>query len=176
MDYEYDDNEFPLAYLITIRCYGTWLHGDEKNAVDRHGYNLYGAPRRNSNLKLKNLMRLEMKQKPFLLSKRQREIIEEAIAEVCGHRGYQLQAINAQSNHAHAVVSAQIKPEPIIDAFKSYATRKLRENMLIDLRTKPWARGRSRRYLWKPPRCARCRICFVWSGRCFAGFRWLILE
>jgi len=24
-----DYNLFPLAYLITIRCYGTWLHGDE---------------------------------------------------------------------------------------------------------------------------------------------------
>ena len=25
---DFDDNEFPLAYLITFRCYGTWLHGD----------------------------------------------------------------------------------------------------------------------------------------------------
>jgi hypothetical protein len=23
---DWDDNQFPLAYLITIRCYGTWLH------------------------------------------------------------------------------------------------------------------------------------------------------
>ena len=22
---EFDHNEFPLAYLITVRCYGTWL-------------------------------------------------------------------------------------------------------------------------------------------------------
>ena len=26
----WDDNEFPLAYLITFRTYGTWLHGDER--------------------------------------------------------------------------------------------------------------------------------------------------
>jgi hypothetical protein len=45
MDYEYDYNDFPLAYLITLRTYGTWLHG-EKNAVDRHGYNIYKTPRR----------------------------------------------------------------------------------------------------------------------------------
>ena len=24
---DFDDNEFPLAYLITFRCYGTWLQG-----------------------------------------------------------------------------------------------------------------------------------------------------
>ena len=51
-DYDFDDNEFPLAYLITIRCYGTWLHGDERRAVDRHGFNAYGAPRRAPNEKL----------------------------------------------------------------------------------------------------------------------------
>jgi hypothetical protein len=27
---EFDHNEFPLAYLITARCYGTWLHGNEQ--------------------------------------------------------------------------------------------------------------------------------------------------
>ncbi len=26
----WDDNEWPLAYLITIRTYATWLHGDER--------------------------------------------------------------------------------------------------------------------------------------------------
>jgi hypothetical protein len=25
----------PLAYLITFRCYGTWLHGDDRGSVDR---------------------------------------------------------------------------------------------------------------------------------------------
>ncbi len=41
-DFNYSD--FPLAYLITIRCYGTWLHGDERGSVDRK-YNRYGTPR-----------------------------------------------------------------------------------------------------------------------------------
>ncbi len=150
MDYEYDDNEFPLAYLITIRCYGTWLHGDEKSSVDRHGYNVYSTPRRIVNPKLQNIMRQEMKQKPVSLSAKGREVVEQAIAEVCQHRGYQLQAVNVRSNHLHAVVSAQIKPELIIDSFKSYATRRLRENFIIDANAKPWARGKSRRYLWKP--------------------------
>jgi len=150
MDYEYDYNDFPLAYLITLRCYGTWLHGDKKSAVDRHGYNAYGASRRDTNLKLENMMREEMKQKTFIFSDSQRKVVEEAIAEVCQYREYDLKAINIRSNHVHAVISAQVKPELIIDAFKSYTTRNLRRNFMIGKDTKIWARGRSRRYLWKP--------------------------
>jgi len=75
MDYEYDDNEFPLAYLITIRCYGTWLHGDEKSSIDRHKYNVYNTPRRIVNPKLQNVMRQEMKQKPVSLSAKDREMV-----------------------------------------------------------------------------------------------------
>src|ERR1700747_68137 len=28
--------DIPLAYLITFRCYGTSLHGDEQGSIDRH--------------------------------------------------------------------------------------------------------------------------------------------
>ena len=60
---------FPLADLITIRTYGTWLHGDEKGSVDRHGFNTYGATRMSYNEKLKNFMKQEMKEPPFYLNK-----------------------------------------------------------------------------------------------------------
>jgi REP element-mobilizing transposase RayT len=150
MEYEYDDRDFPLAYLITLRTYGTWLHGEEKLSVDRHGYNIYGTPKREANSKLKSFMLDELKHKPILFTEIQRENVETAIKEVCEHRNYDLKAINVRSNHLHAVVSAQVKPKLIIDAFKSYATRKLRENQLIDKEIKVWTRGKSRRYLWKP--------------------------
>ena len=45
-DSDFERNEFPLAYLITVRCYGTWLHGDERLTVDRHGLDVYGRSRR----------------------------------------------------------------------------------------------------------------------------------
>src|SRR5712691_1996686 len=32
---DFDDNEFPQAYLITFRCYGTWSHGDERGSMRR---------------------------------------------------------------------------------------------------------------------------------------------
>jgi hypothetical protein len=37
---EFDHNEFPLTYLITVRCYDTWFHGDDRQSVDRHDLNV----------------------------------------------------------------------------------------------------------------------------------------
>lgn len=91
-----------------------------------------------------------MRHNPLLLDENQRRVVESAISEVCENRGYKLQAINARSNHIHSVVSAQVKPKLIIEAFKSYATRHLRGKNLVDKQTRVWTRGRSRRYLWKP--------------------------
>ncbi len=86
---------------------------------------------------------------PFRLDRTTKVLVEEAIREVCDFRGYYLHALNARPTHAHIVVAGQTRPEPIANAFKSYSTRKLRERGLIENSTKVWARGRSRRYLWK---------------------------
>ena len=61
-----------------------------------------------------------------LLTYEQRVFVKHAIEEVCHHRDYKLWAVNVLINHFHVVVSARLKPEPIADAFKSYATRKLK--------------------------------------------------
>src|SRR5262249_55680035 len=75
--------------------------------------------------------------------------VQASIEEVCRFRGYQLYGLNVRTTHAHTVVAAAVKPEPIADAFKAYATRSLRVERLIPHDTKVWSRGRSRRYLWK---------------------------
>jgi hypothetical protein len=31
----WNDTDLPLGYLITFRCYGTWLHGDDRGSIDR---------------------------------------------------------------------------------------------------------------------------------------------
>ncbi|HYH84729.1 MAG TPA: transposase [Pyrinomonadaceae bacterium] len=95
-------------------------------------------------------MKQKMRQTPFLLDTAQRAVVEDAIREVCEYRNYVLKAVNARTNHVHSVVSAQAKPEPVINAFKSYATRKLRDSHLLTPETRAWSRGGSRRYLWKP--------------------------
>lgn len=150
----YENNEFPLAYLLTFRTYGTWLHGDERHSVTRHGGNIYGTPDLAPNQKLKLTMESELKQPSVLLDDFQREIVESAIKEVCSHRKYFLKAINVRTNHVHAVVSAQTKPERIVDTFKAYSTRKLRFEKQFKNNLQIWSRGRSRRYLWKPKHVA----------------------
>ncbi len=29
----YEENSFPIAYLLTWRTFGTWLHGDERTSM-----------------------------------------------------------------------------------------------------------------------------------------------
>lgn len=164
MDDEFETNEFPLAYLITVRTYGTWLHGDDRFSVDRHGFNVYGRPRRSANANLKRTMQENMCGRPVVLNDSQRATVKQAVNEVCENRGYHLWAVNVRTNHLHTVVSAQSKPEPIADAFKSYSTRKLRKANLVPREVRVWARGRSRRYLWKPKHVNRA-IDYVLYGQ-----------
>jgi REP element-mobilizing transposase RayT len=140
------------------------LHGDIRGSVDRHRQNIFGTPRLAPNSRLERRRRLGLKQKPVLLSREQRSVIEDAIREVCDNRGYLLWAVNARTNHVHAVVSAQVKPERIVGAFKSYAIRRLREKELIGMYTRPWARGKSARRLWKPRNVSRA-IDYVLYGQ-----------
>ncbi len=79
-----------------------------------------------------------------------RKLIATAIKEVCEYRKYGLKALNVRTNHAHSVVSASIKPEKIVNDFKVYSTKKLRQKWLIGTDEKIWSRGASTRYLWKP--------------------------
>jgi len=145
---DFDDNEFPLAYLITFRSYGTWLHGDARRSTDRKN-NIYGTPKIAINPSLEASDARKRRHEPMALGARERQIVEQAIRDVCDYRGFGLKAVNVRTNHAHAVVSAMLKPEPILNAFKSYATRALRQAGLVSPQVKPWARHGSTIYLWK---------------------------
>jgi len=145
---DFDDNDFPLAYLISFRTYGTWLHGDNRGSTSRK-QNKYGTPRIAANPRLQRAERQQLKHPPIKLDSRQRPVVEQAIREVCTHRGYWLRAINVRTNHVHTVVSAAKDPEPILQAFQAYATRKLRRAGLLPEDVKPWTRHGSTPYLWK---------------------------
>jgi REP element-mobilizing transposase RayT len=94
-------------------------------------------------------MLTEAKGPNFLFDKRQKEIVKKTVKEVCENRNYFLHAVNVLSNHVHIVVSAQTAPEKIFNAFKTYSTRNLRQQNFININTRVWSRGGSRRYLWK---------------------------
>jgi REP element-mobilizing transposase RayT len=140
-------NNFPLAYLITFRTYGTWLHGDERGSVDRF-HNRYGTPRIPYNRSWKKHNRNELRHAPFWLKSRHRKIVKEAIKETCKIRGWGFWTTNVRTNHIHTVVSAASKPEPVLAAFKANATRKLRKAGLWRSPHSPWIEKGSKKYLW----------------------------
>ncbi len=146
---DFDDNEFPQAYLITFRCYGTWLHGDERGSYRRNSGVISGVSRVPPRPRLRQAEIKQLAHGPVRLNKRQRATVERAVREVCLNRKYRLLVIDVRSNHAHTVVSALSDPEPILDAFKSYSTRALRETALLGKNIRPWARHGSTIYLWK---------------------------
>jgi REP element-mobilizing transposase RayT len=165
LDYiEFQDRTQPLAYLITFRCYGTWLHGEERGSIDRRNYHRYGTPDMPANEKLLDGERAELKNPPILLNRAQRDVVESAIRGVCEHRAYVLHAINVRTNHVHSVVNASCEPEHVMDSFKAYATRKLRQEGLLGREVKPWARHGSTPYLWTEEQVQRA-IDYVINGQ-----------
>ena len=137
----------PLAYFISFRTYGTWLHGDKRGSIDRH-HNSYGAPYIEPNEKWRHYNQQLLKEKPLILNARQRRLVEDAVRETCRIRKWSLLAINVRTNHAHTVVSARCKSKLVLNAFKANATRKLREEWLWRSKRSPWAFKGSRRKLW----------------------------
>ena len=112
-------------------------------------HNIYGSAKIASNPRLERSDATKLKHQSITLDARQRQIAEKAVREVCDYRKYNLRAINVRTNHVHTVVTAAQKPEPVLDAFKSYATRALREAGLLSMKVKLWARHGSTIYLWK---------------------------
>jgi hypothetical protein len=145
---EFQDRSVARGYLITFRCYGTWLHGDDRGSVDRRFYNRIGTPRMQpDNERVERNAKLR-KQNEFIMGPREREIVQKAIEEVCQVRVYSLFALSVRTNHAHVVVNNSGVPERIMDSFKAYATKALRRAGLIKSDYRPWSRHGSTRYLW----------------------------
>lgn len=145
---EFQERSVALAYLITFRCYGTWLHGDVRGSVGRKGSNVYGEPRIEPSETLLQIDAYNLVGLPFELKAVDRKIVEAAIREVCEVRGYGLHALNVRTNHAHLVVGNGGKVERMMDSFKAYSTKALRAAVRIGDDFKPWSRHGSTRYLW----------------------------
>ena len=145
---EFQDRSEPVGYLITFRCYGTWLQGDERGSVDRKTHNRFGSPKIEPNAALEGRNFRRLKQAPLRLDPRERSIVEDAIKEVCSIREYNLQGLNARSNHVHVVIAYSGAPARVMDSFKAYATRALRAAGLLGADEKAWSRHGSTKYLW----------------------------
>ena len=144
---EFNESGIPLAYFISFRCYGTWLHGDERYSVDRYN-NQYKSPMIAPNADRKNAMQFQTKRDPVELDMARRFAVETGVLETCKIRGWFLHCINVRTNHVHTVVAALKKPELVMNAFKANATRQMIEFDIWQRGLKPWSRHGSTRYLW----------------------------
>ena len=138
----------PLAYFISFRCYGTWLHGDERGSTDRL-HNQYGSPFLPHDDDWRRHDQRLLRQPPVALSAEQRSVVERAIQNTCTIREWKLLAVNARTNHVHVVASCNgTRPELVLNALKSNATRTLRQQGYWKNPHSPWSDHGSKRYLW----------------------------
>lgn len=137
-----------MNYLITIRCYGTWLHGDKRGSVDRF-HNQPGEALLEPNADLENYRRQLQKYPPTRLNTVARQLVDNTIQEVALFRGWKIIELNVLSNHVHVVATApdDVKPEKIMNDFKARATLMLRAHKLVDPDTKVWEYHGSTRWL-----------------------------
>ena len=90
-----------------------------------------------------------MNQPAVTLSIEQRNLVQGAIRNTCTIREWNLLAVNARTNHVHVVVSCNgTRPELVLNALKSNATRTLRQQGCWKNPYSPWSDHGSKRYLW----------------------------
>ena len=140
-------SSIPVAYLLTLRTYGTWLHGDPRGSHHRLS-RACGTPPLPARPRLEVAERAQMRDAPQLLDARQRAIAERVAAQVCEHRGWDLLAVNARTNHEHLVVAAGCAPEDVVRSIKSWTTRSLVKEGCLPAATRLWSRHASTVYLW----------------------------
>jgi len=143
----WNNTDTPLAYFISFRSYGTWLHGDERGSIDRFN-NRYGDPYLPENQLWQRHNRKQLKKDPVILGAKERRSVERAIRETCSIRKWHLQAFNVRTNHVHIVVTANSKPGVVLNAFKANATRQLRTEQLWPHPFSPWSERGSKVRLW----------------------------
>ena len=89
-----------------------------------------------------------LKQRLVKLGAGKRAAVLAAIKETCEIRKWELWVTDVRTNHVHTRVSALCKSEPILNALKANATRKMKESGCWFSERSPWVRGSSKRYLW----------------------------
>ena len=134
------------TYLVTLTCYGTWLHGDERGSVWRKGqtvneHDLGPDPA------LEAQMRRRMKHPEMRLNGPMRKVVREAIEEHCRYREWVLHAINVRTNHAHMVIGADVGASRVLNSVKARATRCLRDAGLIGPTQPVWAERGNRKHI-----------------------------
>jgi len=153
----------PLAYLITFTTYGTWLHGDKRASVNKE-HNRFGEKFVPCSPGLNTKEQSFLKHQPIKLNALHRNIVLQAILEVCKFRGWLAHAVHVRSNHIHIVVSGREKPEKMMRDFKIYATKTIKKDSDKISAEKYWTRHGSTKYIWTKEKL-RSSIEYVKNGQ-----------
>src|SRR3989338_896274 len=141
--------EKPCAYFMTLRTYGTWLHGDDRTSVDRVR-NIVNTSRIQPDKKLHHAMQTLQKQESIILNRQQGDIVLDGMTHACNKYNWRLYALHIRSNHAHVTVKSERTPEHVMTQLKAHATRFLRKQNEFPQEQKIWSRHGSTKYLWQP--------------------------
>jgi len=139
----------PLAFFLTFRTYGTWLHGDERGSVDEE-HNVFGTPLLDPDAPRMERASTVMKHPPLVFGDAMRRCVDESIVDTCRFREWLLVERAVRTNHVHAVVGYHgATPEEMLQKLKARATRALRERQMVPPGRPVWVDGPgSRQYLW----------------------------
>jgi len=120
-----------------------------RNPVLWTANNIPGSPLADASPERVAIKLQQMDQAPYCLDQERRVVVLTALRKVCSYRNWNLLAAHVRTNHVHVVVEAEIRPETVMHAFKSYASRDLNRLEIDDPDRKRWARHGSTRWLWK---------------------------
>jgi REP element-mobilizing transposase RayT len=126
-----------IGYMVTWTTYGTWLQGSER------GYVKDGEVR-GASAKLKEANKKAQKDRRFILTKENCELVRKGILEEAGRLGQEVRAMAISTTHIHIVVDAIDEPiETAVARYKRAGTKALRKN---GVRGTLWTRGFDKRF------------------------------
>jgi len=136
------------SFLLTFSCYGARLHGDEIGSVDRE-HCIPGTPYAPHDRVRLATVEERMTGKAYRLDAARRGLVFAGIRACCERRCWEAVAVHVRSNHVHVVVTCEERPEKVMSALKSYASRALNDAALDEPSIRRWTRHGSTRHLWK---------------------------
>ena len=137
----------PLAYFLTWTTYGRRLHGDVRGTVDKL-HNRRGEPFLLESPGREERARLLLSQDEYVMGDSERSVIDTAVRDHCGIRGWVIHSLNVRTNHVHVVVTANThSPDEVMKQLKAWGTRRLTTAALIQRGRLVWTDGGSKRWL-----------------------------
>ncbi|HEX4125794.1 MAG TPA: hypothetical protein VHY37_13795 [Tepidisphaeraceae bacterium] len=137
-----------LAYHITWGTYGTRLHGDPRNTVDRQ-HNQYGERVLGFDEHRWEREKTSLKFPPVLFTIAQRVIAESLLPEICQRGGWIHRTGAVGPDHVHVILTSQHDPKTIRRLFKRWLHQTLDDRLghLPD-RATWWAECGSTRWIF----------------------------